>query len=64
MDLKDIKTLREVALENNVALTTLISRIESRKLIDGVDYRKLGKGQSIILSPSGVKKILLKSSKE
>lgn len=63
MKLTNIKTLREVSLENNIALTTLISRIESRKLIDGVDYRKLGKGQSIILSPSGVKKILLKPSK-
>lgn len=58
MNLKDIKTLREVALESNIPITTLTDRIKSRELIEGIDYKKLGIRQPTILSPEGIKKIL------
>ncbi|HFK8175742.1 MULTISPECIES: hypothetical protein [Clostridium] len=62
MKLKDIKTLREVAKENNISVFTLKTRLESKNfgLIDGEDFKKLGDRQPILLSPSGIKKILKK----
>lgn len=58
MKLSEIKTLREVATENNIPATTLQGRLF--KLIEGVDYKTLGKRQPTLLSPSGIKKILKK----
>ncbi|MGU8477051.1 hypothetical protein [Clostridium perfringens] len=63
MELKDIKTLREVSKEYNIAVRTLNDRIKLNSLIEGIDYKKLGEKLPIILSPSGVEKILLKPSK-
>lgn len=62
MNLKDIKTLREVAKENNISVFTLKTRLESKNfdLIDGEDFKKLGERQPTLLSPSGIKKILKK----
>ncbi|MGU8478446.1 hypothetical protein ACV3QH_14445 [Clostridium perfringens] len=62
MKLKDIKTLREVAKENNISVFTLKTRLESKNfgLIDGEDFKKLGDRKPILLSPSGIKKILKK----
>lgn len=60
MQLKDIKTLREVAEESGISYRTLTDRInlKSFDLIEGIDYKKLGPRNPIILSPSGIKKIL------
>ncbi|WP_307993082.1 hypothetical protein [uncultured Clostridium sp.] len=56
MDLKDIKTLRQVSKEYNIPITTLQSRLIY--LIENVDYKKLGAGQGTILSPEGIEKII------
>lgn len=63
MKLKDIKTLREVALENGILAVTLKKRLEykSFNMIEGEDYKKLGERQPILLSPRGIKKILKKT---
>ena len=58
MKLKDVKTLNEVAIENSISRQTLLSRVESLDLIEGEDIKKLGRRMPILLSPSGVKKIL------
>jgi len=58
MQLKDIKTVHEVASENNISRQTLLSRIESLELKEGVEIRKLGRRMPILLSPEGVRKIL------
>lgn len=60
MKLKDIKTTKQVSMENNIPIRTIHNRIESRGLIEGEDYRKLGERQPTLLSPSGVKKIIKK----
>ena len=60
MKLKDIKTTKQIALENNIPIRTVHNRIESCGLIEGIDYRKLGERQPTLISPSGVKKILKK----
>lgn len=59
MILNDIKTLQEVAREYNVPFSTLQTRLKSDKLglIEGVDYKKLGKRLPTLLSPSGITKI-------
>lgn len=59
-DLNDIKTLAYVSEKHNISVFTLKSRLESRNLIKGVDYKKLegGARMPVILSPSGVKKII------
>ncbi|MDH2337359.1 hypothetical protein [Clostridium perfringens] len=62
MDLKDIKTTKEVALENNIPIRTVHNRIESCGLIEGIDYRKLGERQPTLLAPSGIEKILKRNS--
>ena len=56
MKASDVKTLQEVARENEVDPQTLIVRLKF--LNEGDDFRRLGKRQPILLMPSGVKKIL------
>ena len=60
MKLSDIKTLQDVAKEYDISFHTLQTRLKSKKfdLIENEDYRKMGKGQSILMSPEGVKKIV------
>jgi len=62
MKLNEIKTLREVAIETGISYRTLTDRLKlvSFNLTENVDYKKLGKGQSIILSPKGIEKIIKK----
>lgn len=62
MKLKDIKTLRDLARESDISVFTLKTRLESKSfgLIEEEDYLKLGDRQPILLSPSGIKKILKK----
>lgn len=62
MELKDIKTLQEVSRMYNIPFRTLQSRLEAASfgLIENVDYKKLGKRQPTLLSPSGVEKIIKK----
>lgn len=63
MELKDIKTLGEVAREYNISLQTLHSRLKD--LTEGEDYRKVdGLRQPILLSETGVKKIIKKGEKK
>lgn len=59
MELKDIKTLSEISQEFDIPVPTLKTRLtlKSIGLVEGVDYRKLSKGQSILFSPEGVRKI-------
>lgn len=64
MKLKDIKTLRQVALENNIDPHTLKKRLNYKSfgLIEDVDFKRLGERQPILLSPSGIEKILKRNS--
>lgn len=66
MILSDIKTLTEVSQEFKIPVPTLKTRLtlKSLNLIEGVDFRRLGKGQSILFSPEGVKKITVKIERE
>lgn len=59
MKLSDIKTIQEVAVEYNIPVTTLKTRLTLPNfgLIENIDYRKMGKGQGVLLSPKGVNKI-------
>ena len=58
--LYDVTTLQEVAREYKISYSTLHSRIKNKKfnMIENVDFKKLGKRQPILLSPSGVNKII------
>ncbi|NMF04585.1 hypothetical protein ACUH7Y_09700 [Clostridium beijerinckii] len=56
MELKDIKTIQEVADEYNISRQTLHGRLKN--LQEGIEYRRLGERQPILLSPEGVKKIV------
>jgi hypothetical protein len=57
LTINDIKTLGEVAKENNIPLQTLHSRL--KHLTEGTDYRKIqGATQPTLLTPTGIKKIL------
>jgi hypothetical protein len=62
MKLSDIKTLQEVAREYNIPFPTLQTRLKSNtlELIDGEDYKRLGKRLPTLLSPSGIEKIIKK----
>jgi len=62
MKLSNIKTIQEVALEYDIPVPTLKTRLtlKSLNMIEGEDYRRMGKGQSVLLSPEGVKKIISK----
>jgi len=55
LTLKDIKTLKEVSTEYDIPIQTLHSRLKN--LIEGEDYKLLGKRQATILSKEGVLKI-------
>ncbi len=63
MKLSDIKTLKEVSLEYNIPVTTLKTRLLLLNfgMIENVDYRRMGKGQGVLFSPEGVKKIIKSS---
>lgn len=60
MKLSDIKTLQEVSREYQISFSTLQTRLELKSfgLIEGEDYRKLGKRQPTLLSPEGISKIM------
>lgn len=60
MLLNDIKTLQEVSREYNIPFPTLQTRLtlKSFGLIEGEDYKKLGKRLPTLLSPSGILKII------
>lgn len=62
MKLKDIKTLNQIAEEYDISINTLKTRItlKSLNLIEEDDFRRMGKGQGILFSPEGVKKIISK----
>lgn len=55
MKLTDLKTLKDIEKEYDISYKTLQSRLKYLK--ENVDYRKLGIGQSTILTPKGVEKI-------
>lgn len=59
MKLSDIKTIQEVAVEYNIPVATLKTRLTLPNfgLIETIDYRRMGKGQGVLLSPKGVTKI-------
>ena len=59
MNLNDIKTLQEVSREYNIPFPTLQTRLTSKSLnmIEGEDYKKLGKRLPTLLSPGGIEKI-------
>ena len=59
MKLKDIKTLTEVSVLYKIPLKTLQSRLKN--LEENVEYKRLGRGQSTILSPDGIALITKKS---
>jgi hypothetical protein len=54
MQLKDIKTLAQVARESGVHIQTLHSRLKN---LDEGEYMKLGERMPILLSPEGVKRL-------
>ena len=56
MNLKDIKTLKEVSDQYGISIFTLQDRLKN--LIEWKDYRKLGKGQATLLMLSGVVKLV------
>jgi len=58
MQLKDVKTVNEVAIEYDISRQTLLSRIESLDLTEGVEIKRLGRRMPILLSPEGIKKVL------
>ena len=62
MELKDIKTIKEVSELYNIPVITLKKRInlKSFNMIHDVDYKILGDRQSTLLSPSGVLKLTQK----
>jgi hypothetical protein len=64
MKLSDIKTLQEVSREYNIPFPTLQTRLtlEGFGLIEGEDYKRLGKRLPTLLSPCGIKKITKKNS--
>jgi len=62
MELRDIKTLQEVARESGIPVRTLQDRLKlkSMEMIEGEDFKKLGGKLPTLLSPKGVEKILNK----
>lgn len=64
MDLKDIVTLRDIAKKTGIEIRTLQQRLDlpGFNMVEGEDFRRLGQGQSTILTPKGVKKIILKET--
>jgi hypothetical protein len=64
MDLKDIVTLRDVAKKTGIGIRALQYRLglPGFNMVEGEDFRRLGQGQSTILTPKGAKKIILKET--
>jgi len=62
MELRDIKTLQEVARESGIPVRTLQDRLKlkSMEMVEGLDFKKLGVRMPTLLSPNGVEKILNK----
>lgn len=60
MELRDVKTLKQVAKEADINHNTLYDRlvIKRREMIEGIDFVRLGKRQPILLSPEGIEKLL------
>lgn len=56
LTLMDIHFLSIVSEEYDIPLQTLHSRL--KKLEEGKHYRKLGKGQGIMLTPKAVEKLV------
>ena len=65
MKLADITTIQEVSLEYGIPVTTLKTRLDSKSInmIEGKDFKRMGKGQGVLLSPKGVEKIIKEDSK-
>lgn len=63
MKITEVKTLQEVSREYEIPFSTLQTRLslKSFNLIEDVDYRKLGKRQSTLFTPEGIKKITKKN---
>jgi hypothetical protein len=58
MELSDITILKEVSETYGIPLKTLQDRL--KRLDENVDYKKFGKRNTTILSPTGVEKIIKK----
>ena len=58
--LNEITTIREVSEEHDIPIPTLKVWVRSGTLIEGVDYKSMGGKAPILLTPSGVKKLLNK----
>ena len=58
MELKDIRTLKQISETYKIPLKTLQSRLKF--LIQGEDYISLGERQPTIFSPQGMEKIIKK----
>jgi len=58
LKLSNIKTLTEVSEIYKIPLKTLQSRLKN--LEENIDFKRLGKRQSTILTPEGIKKIIIK----
>jgi Fic family protein len=56
MQLKEIQTIAEVSRLFNIPKMTLMYRL--KYLSEGVEYKKLGERQPVLLSPKGVEKLL------
>ena len=63
MKLSDIKTLQEISLKYNIPVPTLKTRLllPNFGMIENVDYRRMGRGQGVLFSPEGVKKVIKSS---
>lgn len=62
MNIKDIKTLSEISEEYNIPVKTLQSRLKN--LDEGIDYKRLGKRLPTILSPNGIRKLIIGRNKK
>lgn len=62
MDLLNITTLHEISETYKIPVPTLKTRLtlSSFNLIKDIDYRRMGRGQSIIFTPIGVEKVIKK----
>jgi hypothetical protein len=66
MEIKDIKTLKEVSEESGINVKTLMLRFNTaagKEIIENVDYKKLGHRQPILLTPNAIKILTDKKSR-